>query len=88
MHYDAFDRLERVVEPNGLQTQYRYDPNGNLVGVTDPSNRRTEYRYDRLNRRTHHVVLGPDDAVETDDLVTQWELDANGNARRIMSVIS
>ncbi len=83
MHYDAFDRLERVVEPNGLQTQYRYDPNGNLVGVTDPSNRRTEYRYDRLNRRTHHVVLGPNDAVETDDLITQWELDANGNARRI-----
>ncbi|MCA9614203.1 MAG: RHS repeat protein, partial [Myxococcales bacterium] len=71
------------VEPNGLETRYRYDDNGNLVGVTDPSNRRTEYRYDRLNRRTHHIVHGADPDDPADDLITQWELDANGNARRI-----
>ena len=52
---DAFNRLIRVEEKNGLETYvtgYEYNPLGNLIRITDAQSNVRNFSYDGLGRRT------------------------------------
>lgn len=48
--FDAFDRLEVVIDGQGKELRYSFDANGNRTSVRDPDSLTTRYGYDALNR--------------------------------------
>lgn len=48
--YDALNRLESVVEPDGETTTYAYDPVGNVESITYPNGVVSNFVYDDLNQ--------------------------------------
>lgn len=82
MHYDALDRLEKVVKPiqqmvnhsevpADVITQYTYDPAGNLNSVTDPENKKTTYWNNGFGERIR--------SISPDTKTTDYWYDAQGN---------
>ena len=49
-HYDAFNRVEEVIQPGDIVTHAGYDRHGNLTSVTDALTHTTTYAYDDLGR--------------------------------------
>lgn len=49
--YDALDRLTKVTDPKGLDTDYHYDGLGNLVQLTSPDTGIATYAYDAAGNR-------------------------------------
>ncbi len=49
-YYDALKRLVRTVNPEGGQTQFGYDANGNRTSLTDPNGNVTKFAYDLDDR--------------------------------------
>jgi YD repeat-containing protein len=58
--YDALNRLDRLIDGNGSQTQYSYDNNGNPTGSLDANLNATSFEYDPLDRlaKTIDSILG------------------------------
>lgn len=48
--YDAFDRVEGVIDGQAKELRYGFDANGNRTSVRDPDGLSTRYGYDALNR--------------------------------------
>ncbi len=51
--YDAYNRLQTVVNPDTSYTGYTYDGIGNITSNRDPNNNTTTYAYDGLRRLTN-----------------------------------
>ena len=47
-HYDALDRVERVNDGAGGETEFEYDAEGNRIAMVEPEGQRTEYEHDEL----------------------------------------
>jgi YD repeat-containing protein len=60
--YDAFNRLEKVVAPDG-ETIYNYDLVGNRQQITYANGTYTKYGYDPLNRLTSLETRKPDNSL-------------------------
>ena len=52
LEYDADNRLQRVLHPDGASEQNTYDEAGNLTTQTDPNGGHNQYAYDLLRRLT------------------------------------
>ncbi|TXI47602.1 MAG: RHS repeat protein, partial [Lysobacter sp.] len=50
--YDALDRLTRVTDPKGLNTNYAYNGFGELTTLQSPDTGTTTYEYDSAGNRT------------------------------------
>ena len=51
--YDpATEQLTRMTYPDGLTTEFTYDPNGNRTGMEGPFGNTVYYSYDAMNRMT------------------------------------
>ena len=50
--YDPLDRLTRVTDPKGLNTEYTYDGLGNLIQLSSPDTGITTYSYDQAGNRS------------------------------------
>jgi RHS repeat-associated protein len=73
---DALGRIERIVDPMGLELHYAYDVNGDLVRVTDRENDVSTFGYDQR----HHLI----DVIDPLGHVTRREYDAAG---RLIAVV-
>ena len=73
--YDAYGRLEAVVDPMDGATRYGYDLMCNLTSLTDAKGQTTAFEYDELSTAWHKVTY-PGGAYET------FTYDAGGPARR------
>jgi len=58
-HYNALNRLIRIVHPGSLHTTYTYDTGGRLIEKALPNGVSTAYDYDIANRLTDLVHTGP-----------------------------
>ncbi|MDC8013741.1 RHS repeat-associated core domain-containing protein [Tahibacter soli] len=63
--YDAFDRVERVVDAYGRSVDYRYDAVGNRTHLVDHDGAETVWGYDDLNRNTAITVPGQGTTAQT-----------------------
>ncbi|MBW1735746.1 MAG: RHS repeat protein [Deltaproteobacteria bacterium] len=69
--FDEFNRLKRIIHPDGTFDEYQYDAVGNLKRLTDPNEKATLYDYDPLNRLTSVTQPG--------DVITTYGYDAHDN---------
>jgi len=72
---DALDRLRKVTDGEGNETEYDYDAEGNRTLVKEPEGQETNYSYDELGKLL--TVTQPSVAAGTP--VTQYEYDLNRN---------
>lgn len=78
--YNDRDRISRIVDGAGRETQYRYDEQGNLTKVIDGNGQETVYRYDALNR--------PYEMTDRALGVTQFGYDALDQLRSVTDPIN
>ncbi|MCO6006184.1 DUF6531 domain-containing protein [Actinoallomurus purpureus] len=69
--YDDHDRVEKVTDPEGNETDYDYDRSGNVTAMVDGNQNRYEYRYTARNMiaevRLRDYDGDPDGAPDTGD---------------------
>ncbi|MBW2064874.1 MAG: RHS repeat protein, partial [Deltaproteobacteria bacterium] len=53
--YDGLNRLIKVIDPLGQETQYTYDDRDNLIQLTDARGNTTHFEYDRNNRLVKEI---------------------------------
>jgi len=78
--YDAYGRLNTVVERNGgvdYTTRYTYDHFGNLLKITDANGDVRNFTYDALGRRTAAEDVHP--VADATFLKILYAYDKNGN---------
>ncbi len=74
--YDAAGQLVREIDPEGGETRFEYDVNGNRTAVVDSVGNRTEFHYNALDRVDYEIdPLGK---------VTDYDYDAEGNRTKIV----
>ena len=83
-YFDALNRLEEMVEPNGQSTLFHYDSRNNRIATSDPLGNEVSWLYDRLNRLVEKRIYlkdGGENATATnhdESIVTQWQWDDLG----------
>ncbi|MFN8488977.1 MAG: RHS repeat-associated core domain-containing protein [Caldilineaceae bacterium] len=75
--YDALNRMQTVIAPDGGVTRYTYDTVGNLASTTLPNGIVTTYRYDDLHR-----LLALESRKNNGDLVASYVYTLNATGRR------
>jgi RHS repeat-associated protein len=79
-HYDALDRLARVTDPKGLDTQYVYDGLGDLRQIVSPDSGTSTYTYDSAgNRATQTDARGVVTIYSHDELNRLTSITYPGN---------
>ncbi|MEW6747577.1 MAG: RHS repeat-associated core domain-containing protein [Planctomycetota bacterium] len=93
--YDAYDRLSKVVYPDGSFEQFTYDAVGNLVERRTRAGMTITFAYDALNRLTTKTLPGPITIQYAYDLAghlqsitgpegtTQYDYDTAGRVTRV-----
>ena len=77
--FDAYNKLEKLVQPYGTTT-YEYDKNGKLLKETDAKGNVRSYSYDTLKRLIRLTEPSPDGTLPAP--VTNYEYDALDNLAR------
>jgi RHS repeat-associated protein len=86
--YNAFNKIEKIIDPLGNETIFTYDVKGNLIGSKDAEGNIICHEYDNFGRKTKTIKhLGNGQEIETKFSYyknNQLETieDANGNMSR------
>jgi len=96
--YDDYNRLWKIIYPDGTFDQIDRDGNGNITGHTDAVNNHTDYTYDNLNRLETRTQPGnivssytfdghdnPDTVKDAENNRTDYDYDDFGRLRKIKS---
>jgi RHS repeat-associated protein len=73
--YNEFNRLWKIISPDGTFALIETDENGNVTGFADAENRTTQFVYDNLNRLMTRVQPG--------NVTTTYQHDAHDNSAKV-----
>lgn len=81
--FDAQNRLNSVIDRDGLETTYRYDLASRLVETVLPNQVIERRDYDDLNRLTHLSTVRRDEVTGEETLITSFEYSLNKIGHRL-----
>jgi RHS repeat-associated protein len=85
LSYNAAHELTSQTDPAGHKQSRTYDADGNVGTQTDANGNTTTLSYDQLDRLIKQVQPLDTSVSPERDLTTQWQYDAAGNLKKLIS---